>query len=126
MGSPTHFIVAKTFIPVLADRAGASYLFINGAAGLHPLPEAGPLCVSSAGQFMLKDIMAAENDAVRINTLALATPVRTRSRPDGEDDGLTADDAGAYAAFLASNSATDTHGETIVFASRDHVPKTAA
>ena len=121
MGLTTHFNVAKTFIPVLAGRPGASYTFINGAAGLDPIPGAGPLSVSSAGQFMLKDVMAAENDTVRINTLVLATPVRTRSRPDGDEDWLTADDAGAYAVFLASDAATDKHGDTIVFNSRDQL-----
>jgi 3-oxoacyl-[acyl-carrier protein] reductase len=126
MGLTTHFNVAKTFIPVLAGRPGANYTFINGAAGLDPIPGAGPLSVSSAGQFMLKDVMAAENETVRINTLVLATPVRTRSRPDGDEDWLTADDAGAYAVYLAGDAATDTHGETIVFESRDQMPKTVA
>jgi 3-oxoacyl-[acyl-carrier protein] reductase len=124
MGLTTHFNVAKTFMPVLAGRPGASYTFINGAAGLDPIPGAGPLSVSSAGQFMLKDVMAAENETVRINTLVLATPVRTRSRPDGEEDWLTADDAGAYAVFLAGDAATDKHGDTIVFNSRNQLRHT--
>lgn len=121
MGLTTHFNVAKTFIPVLAGRPGTSYTFINGVAGLNPIPGAGLISVSSAGQFMLKDVMAAENDTVRINTLVLATPVRTRSHPDGEEDWLTADDAGAYAVFLASDAAKDQHGDTIVFESRDQL-----
>jgi hypothetical protein len=126
MGLTTHFNVAKTFIPELAGRPGASYTFINGAAGLSPIPGAGPLSISSAGQFMLKDVMAAENETVRINTLVLATPVRTRSRPDGEETWLTADDAGAYAVYLASDAATDKHGDTIVFESRDQIQKAVA
>lgn len=123
MGLTTHFTVARTFIPVLTGRSGASYTFINGAAGLNPIPGAGPLSVSAAGQIMLKDVMAAENDTVRINTLVLATPVRTRSRPDGEDGWLTADDAGAYAVYLASDAARDMHGESIVFESAGQVPR---
>lgn len=126
MGLTTHFNVAKTYIPVLASRPGASYTFINGPAGLNLVPGAGPLSVSSAGQFMLKDVMAVENDTVRINTLVLATPVRNRSRPDGEDNWLTADDAGAYAVYLASDPAKDMNGKTIVFESREQVPKADA
>lgn len=121
MGLTAHFTVAKTFIPALAGRSGASYTFINGGAGLTPIPGAGPLSVSAAGQFMLKDVLAAENESVRVNTLVLATPVRTRSRPDGEDGWLTADDAGAYAVYLASDAARDVHGETIVFESAEQL-----
>jgi enoyl-[acyl-carrier-protein] reductase (NADH) len=75
---------------------------------------------------MLKDVMAAENETVRINTLALATPVRTRSRPDGEETWLTAADAGAYAVYLASDAAEGTRGETIVLESRDQIQKAMA
>jgi 3-oxoacyl-[acyl-carrier protein] reductase len=123
MGLTTHFTVAKTFLPVLAGQPGASYTFINGGAGLNPIPGAGPLSVSAAGQLMLKDVMAAENDTVRVNTLVLATPVRTRSRPDGEDGLIAADDAGAYAVYLAGDAARDVHGETIVFESAGQIPR---
>ena len=122
MGLTAHFVVAKTFLPVLADRPRASYTLINGGGGLTPIPGSGPISVSAAGQLMLKDVLAAENDTVRINTLVLNTPVRTRSRPDGEESWLTADDAGAYAVFLASDAASDTHGETIVFEAPEQVP----
>lgn len=122
MGLTAHFVLAKTFVPVLRGRSGASYTLINGAGGLHPVPGSGPISVSAAAQLMLKDVLAAENETVRINTLLLATPVITRSRPDGPDDWLTADDAGAYAAHLAGDAAREVHSETIVFESRDQLP----
>lgn len=122
MGLTAHFVLARTFVPVLASRPGTSYTLINGAGGLHPVPGSGSISVSAAAQLMLKDVLAAENEAVRINTLLLATPVITRSRPDGPDDWLTADDDGAYAVHLASDAARDVHGETIVFESRDQLP----
>jgi len=122
MGLTAHFVLAKTFVPVLAGRSGASYTLINGAGGLHPVPGSGPISVSAAAQLMLKDVLAAENKTVRINTLLLATPVITRSRPDGPDDWLTADDAGAYAVHLVSDAARGQHGETVVFESRDQIP----
>lgn len=121
MGLTAHFNVAKTFLPMLTDRPGASYTLINGTAALAPVPASGPLSVSAAGQLMLKNVLAAENESVRVNTLVLNTPVRTRSRPDGEDSWLTADDAGAYAAFLASDTARGKHGETIVFKSAEQL-----
>ncbi|NBB72200.1 MAG: SDR family NAD(P)-dependent oxidoreductase [Bacteroidetes bacterium] len=126
MGLTAHFVLAKTFVPVLAGRSGASYTLINGAGGLHPVPNSGPISVSAAAQLMLKDVLAAENESVRINTLLLATPVITRARPDGPGDWLTADEAGTYAVHLASDAARDRHGETIVFESRDQLPVSAA
>jgi hypothetical protein len=114
---------AGSFVPVLAGRPGTSYTFINGVAGMNPVPGSGPISVSSAGQFTLKDVMAAENETVRINTLVLAVPVRTRSRPCEQDNWLTADDAGAYAVYLASDAARDKHGETIVFESPEQLPE---
>jgi uncharacterized protein YbjT (DUF2867 family) len=70
---------------------------------------------------MLKDVLAKEHEdrAVRINTL-LATPILTRSRPQGRPGWLTADDAGAYAAYLASEAA-GVRGETIIFERRSQL-----
>lgn len=50
MGSTAHFVVAKTFLPDLAGRPGASYTFIDGGAGLMPIPGSGPISVSAAGE----------------------------------------------------------------------------
>nr|MCU0633757.1 SDR family oxidoreductase [Gemmatimonadaceae bacterium] len=76
-----HFLLARAVLPLLADRPGASYTLINGAGGLQAVPGAGPISVSAAAQLMLKDVLAVEHRdrPVRINSLVLATPVRTRS-----------------------------------------------
>lgn len=114
-----HYLAARHFLPAIADREGASYTLVNGAGGLGPVRGAGPISVSAAAQLMLKDVLAAEHRdrAVRVNALVLATPVLTRSRPTGRPEWLTAEDAGAYAAQLAS-PASRTRGETIVFSDR--------
>ncbi|WP_022835751.1 SDR family NAD(P)-dependent oxidoreductase [Salisaeta longa] len=122
MGLTAHFVMAKTFVPVLAGRSGASYTLISGAGALHPVPGSGPISVSAAAQLLLKDVLAAESETVRINTLLLATPVITRPCPDGPDDWLTADDAGAHAVHLASDAARGQHGATVVLASCDQLP----
>lgn len=115
-----HFIFARTFLPVIANKAGSSYTFINGAGGLNPVPTAGPISVSAAAQLMLKDVLAAElkDKPVRINALVLGTPIITRSRPEGQPDWLTAEEAGEYAAYLASDAASNIHGETVIFQDR--------
>lgn len=108
-----HFIAAKTFIPLLQESKG-SYTLINGGGALHPVPTAGPISASAAGQLMLGKVLAAENASlgVRVNNLVLATPVKTRSRPDGQADWLSADDAGRYCLQLIQSK---TMGETIIF-----------
>jgi NAD(P)-dependent dehydrogenase (short-subunit alcohol dehydrogenase family) len=114
-----HFIAAKTFIPLLQESKG-SYTLINGGGALHPVPTAGPISASAAGQLMLGNVLAAENKSlgVRVNNLVLATPIKTRSRPDGQVDWLTADDAGRYCLRLIESETT---GETIIFESRSQV-----
>ncbi len=121
-----HFITARTFLPVIADKVGSSYTLINGAGGLHPVPTAGPISVSAAAQMMLQKVLSAEakqaGQPVRINSLVLATPVITRSRPQGKPEWLTADHAGEYAVYLASEAGSSVTGQTIIFEKRSQLP----
>ncbi len=119
-----HFITAKVFLPPLADTAGSSYTLINGGGALNPVPTAGPISISAAGQLMLQRVLAAEHhhQPVRINALVLATPVITRSRPDGPASWLSADDAGRYCVYLASAAASSVRGQTIIFAKAAELP----
>ncbi len=114
-GLTTHFNVARTFLPLLADRPGASYTFINGGAAEFPAALAGPVSIVAAAQLMMKNVLAEEmqDRQVRINTLLLNTPILTRSRPQGEPEWLTANEAGLYAAYLASERGADVRGKTI-------------
>lgn len=123
-GLTAHFVLARTFLPVLAGRLGSSYTLINGGGGLRPVPNAGPVSVSAAGQLMLARALAAEHAraAVRVNALVLATPVLTRSRPHGPEGWLTADDAGEYAARLASLEGEGTRGHIVVLRDRRDLP----
>lgn len=125
MGLTAHFVCAKTLLPLLAEREGTSYTFVNGGAALHPVPGSGPVSVSAAAQAMLKDVFAAETPGVRVQTLLLATPVLTRSRPDGPAEWVTADAAGAYAVHLASPAGAVSRGQTVVFSHPDQVPEVA-
>jgi NAD(P)-dependent dehydrogenase (short-subunit alcohol dehydrogenase family) len=110
-----HFLAARALLPALADRAGATYTFVNGGGALHPVPGAGAICVSAAAQLMLAAVLASEYEgrAVRVNALVLGTPVRTRSRPAGPDGWISADEAGSYAAYLASDRARAVRGATV-------------
>ncbi|MFW5747994.1 MAG: SDR family oxidoreductase [Chloroflexota bacterium] len=121
-GLTSHFLIARTFIPVLARQPASSYTLINGGAALAPVPKSGPVSIVAFAQLMLQNVLAMENKGrVRVNTLLLATPVITRSRTSGPANWLTADAAGEYAVYLASRAAADVHGETIHFRDREQL-----
>ncbi|NJO84194.1 MAG: SDR family oxidoreductase [Blastochloris sp.] len=109
----SHLIVARSFLPLIGHIAGSSYTFINGGAADTPIAEAGPMSILSQAQLMMKDVLVQEwaQQPVRINTLLLATPILTRSRPHGPDHWLTADEVGAFTAYLVSDRAADVHGQ---------------
>lgn len=58
-----HFMVARTFLPVLA-ASGGSYTLINGPSALAPWPGSGLVSVATAAQAMLARVLA-EDDGVR-------------------------------------------------------------
>ncbi len=110
-----HMLAARALLPLIATEEGASYTLVNGGAALRAVPGAGAMCVSAAGQLMLMRVLSAEykQDPVRINTLLLDTPVRTRSRLVGPPSWISASDAGAAGAYLASRAST-LRGEVLV------------
>lgn len=116
-----HFLVAKTFLRVLKDKPGASYLFIHSAAGFVPIPNSGPVSIAGAGQAMLKDVFTKELEgaAVRINMLTIMGAIATRSHPSADPEALTADDVGGYVSWLV---ASNTRGESIRFSHRKELP----
>jgi NAD(P)-dependent dehydrogenase (short-subunit alcohol dehydrogenase family) len=121
----SHFIVARTFLPVLADRPGSSYVFINGDACDVPVPNSGPISIVAAAQLMMKDVVAAElgGQGARVNSLVIGTPVVTRSRKKVEPGWLTAGEIGRYVAYLASSDASHVNGESIHFNDRGQLEK---
>lgn len=121
MGLHAHFILAKTFLPVIREQTGSSYTFINGGGALHPVPTAGPVSVSAAAQLMLQQVFSVEHKGypVRINSLVLATPVKTRSRGQTPPNWISADEAGQYCVALATSN---TSGETIIFDDATQLP----
>jgi 3-oxoacyl-[acyl-carrier protein] reductase len=120
----THFVCARTFVPVLAENPGSAYTLLNGGAAEAPIPGSGVVSIAGAAQLMLTRVLAAESlgTGVRINTLLVATPIRTRSHAEGEPGWLTADEVGEYAAWLSSDAAAELHGQTVRFKDRGQLP----
>jgi NAD(P)-dependent dehydrogenase (short-subunit alcohol dehydrogenase family) len=57
-----HFVVARTFLPVLAERGGR-YLFVNGPSAATHWEGSGLVSVATAAQAMLARVLAAEEGA---------------------------------------------------------------
>ncbi|MQA83661.1 MAG: SDR family oxidoreductase [Streptosporangiales bacterium] len=109
----THFVLARTFVPVLRERA-STYLMITGDAADVPVAGASLVSVAAAGLLALFRSLVLElrGSPIRVNVLYLG-PVITRNRPDGRPDWLTADEVGTHAAYLASDEGAMAAGSVI-------------
>lgn len=110
----SHFIAARTFLPVL--KRGSSYTLIGGAAAEQAMPNYGLVCIPAAGQLMLTQVLIEEmkGSGVRINEVVLHSYIATRERPnDGHPEWITADEVGKYTAWLASDEASMVTGSII-------------
>jgi NAD(P)-dependent dehydrogenase (short-subunit alcohol dehydrogenase family) len=111
----THFVVARTFLPMLMSRGLGSYTLIVGGAAETPVPLAGPCSVAGAAQLMLARALSEElkGTGVRLNEIIL-DPVESRNR---EDPGQLAchigDFVGTFAAWLASERGAHVSGTTV-------------
>jgi NAD(P)-dependent dehydrogenase (short-subunit alcohol dehydrogenase family) len=104
----SHFIAARTFLPVLKENKGTSYTLIGGAAAEVPIPNVSPVSISAAGQLMLAQVLIEENkgSTVRINEVIVHSWVATRSSKErSQPTWVSADDIGEFTAWLASEEA---------------------
>lgn len=102
----THYLVARTFLPQLADRPQAVYVALAGVAAHLPLPHAGPISVTGAAQTMLIRTLAAQyaQAPVRLHQVSILTPVVTRHWGDApiEPGWLTCYQVGEYVSTVAA------------------------
>ena len=109
----THFVTARTFLPVLAKTKGSSYTFLAGGAAANPVPNYSVVGIPAAGQLMMAKIVMEEmNDSgIRINQVIANSLVNTRSSQDrAKQSWLTADEIGDYVAWLASDEGAVANG----------------
>ncbi|MBU7585310.1 MAG: SDR family oxidoreductase [Nostoc sp. TH1S01] len=112
----SHFIAARTFLPVLKEHKGASYTFIGGAAAEVPIPNVSPVSIPAAGQLMLTQVLMQENkgSAVRINEVIVHSWVATRtSKERSQPTWISADDIGEFTAWLASDAGAMVNGSLL-------------
>lgn len=100
----SHFIVAKNFLPVLLEQNAGNYIFIAGQGGVYPVPQSIPISVAVAGELMLAKGLQAENkdSKVQINVLLLGFVNTKERRGYAQEDWITSEDVGEFAARLTA------------------------
>lgn len=117
-----HYTAARAFLPLVRNRDGGQYIFINGGAARMAIPGSGLVSISAAAQEMLKSVLAQEHskDPISISTLMLFSMVKTRSRPDGPPEWLSADDVGRQITHMLDHAPQT--GATITLAKPSDIP----
>ncbi|OLE97375.1 MAG: dehydrogenase, partial [Cyanobacteria bacterium 13_1_20CM_4_61_6] len=98
----SHFVAARTFLPVLAAKKRGSYTLIGGASADLPVPRYSVVAIPSAGQLMMARILIEEmkGSGVRINQVIFGM-VNTRARAAyAKPNWITADEVGEVCAWL--------------------------
>ena len=105
----SHFIAAKTFLPVLAEGQ-TSYILLGGSAAETPFPNVSPVAITAAGQLMLAKViieeMKQQDSKVRINELIVEGMVKTRVMEQySQPNWISPQEIGEYLAWLVSDAA---------------------
>lgn len=107
-----HYVAARTFLPVLADRPGTSYTLVGGLSAVRAIPRYSVVGINSAAQLMMARILIEEMKGakVRINQVMFGV-IHTRARAaTARPEWITADEVGAFCAYLASSEASMING----------------
>ena len=109
----THFVTARTFLPVLAKTENSSYTFLAGGAADITIPNYSVVAIPAAGQLMMAKVLMEEmkDSGIRVNQLIVNSLVNTRDSQDkAQPDWITADEIGDYIAWLASDEGKVANG----------------
>ncbi|KST66177.1 SDR family NAD(P)-dependent oxidoreductase [Mastigocoleus testarum] len=103
----THFVCARTFLPVLTKTKSSSYTFLGGSAAENTIPNYSLVAIPAAGQLMMAKVLMEEmkDSGVRINEVMINSLVNTRATKEAKPEWITADEIGDYVAWLASDEA---------------------
>ena len=118
-----HFVAARTFLPGMADRRGASYTLLGGLSAVLTIPKYSVVSVNSAAQLMMAKVLMEElKDArVRINQVMFGM-INTRARAGyARPEWITAEEVGSFCAYLASSHASMLSGGIIQLGNRPPV-----
>jgi NAD(P)-dependent dehydrogenase (short-subunit alcohol dehydrogenase family) len=105
----SHFAFARAIVPMLATRPDSLYLSLGGGAAFEPMPNAGLVSISAAGQAMLTRVLARERgpQPPRIAELVINGSVNTpESRHFAEPQWITDNEVGDIVAEIVLRGAT--------------------
>lgn len=103
-----HFVVARTFAPVLG--AGAAYVTLAGVAAREPMRKAAAISVTGAGQTMLLRVLAEElsGTGARFHEVSVLTPIAGHWFDHPPQPGwLTGEEVGGYVADVLEPGCPD-------------------
>jgi 3-oxoacyl-[acyl-carrier protein] reductase len=117
---PPHYVAARTYLPLLAGQKGSSYTLLGGLSAVLTIPHYSVVSINSAAQLMMAKVLMEEmkGTRVRINQVMLGY-INTRARAAyARPEWVTADEVGAFCAYLASQEAAMINGGIIQLSDR--------
>lgn len=109
----SHFVVAGTFLPTLAERGG-TYVFINGPLAFKPWKNsgAGLVSIATAGQQMLFRAFAQELEESPAHVVEYVVEAFVRNRQTQPSSPATADEVGSSVAEIIARQASEARSKT--------------
>jgi NAD(P)-dependent dehydrogenase (short-subunit alcohol dehydrogenase family) len=109
-----HFVVARTFLPVLRD-SGGTYVFLQGPLAFELYPGYGGdlVSIATAAQHMLFRALAQELAESRARVVELVGHMYIRDRQAQPTSPLSGEAVGAFVAYLLAGAGEKLHGQSI-------------
>jgi NAD(P)-dependent dehydrogenase (short-subunit alcohol dehydrogenase family) len=109
-----HFVIARTFLPVLRD-SGGTYVLLQGplAFELYPAYGGDLVSIATAAQHMLFRALAQELAESRARLVELVGHMLIRDRQTHPTSPLSGEEVGAFVAHLIAGAGEEVHGHSI-------------
>jgi NAD(P)-dependent dehydrogenase (short-subunit alcohol dehydrogenase family) len=117
-----HFVIARTFLPVLRD-SGGTYVFLQGPLAFELYPGLGGdlVSIATAAQHMLFRALAQEVAESRASVVELVGHMLIRDRQAQPTSPLSGEAVGAFVAHLVAGAGEEAHGHSIQLRSREQL-----
>jgi NAD(P)-dependent dehydrogenase (short-subunit alcohol dehydrogenase family) len=109
-----HFVIARTFLPVLRD-SGGTYVFLQGPLAFELYPGYGGdlVSIATAAQHMLFRALAQELAESRASVVELVGHMYIRDRQAQSTSPLSGEAVGAFVSYLLAGAGEELHGQSI-------------
>jgi NAD(P)-dependent dehydrogenase (short-subunit alcohol dehydrogenase family) len=110
----SHFMIARTFLPVLRN-SGGTYVFVQGPLAFELYPGLGGdlVSIATAAQHMLFRALAQEVAESRASVVELVGHMYIRDRETQPSSPLSGEAVGAFVAHLLAGAGQEAHGQSI-------------